>query len=311
MAQYLLRRLLWSIPVVLGVATLVFALIHIVPGDPIDIMLGEQAAAVDREALRRELGLDRPRYEQYGRFLGGLLQGDLGASLTTRRPVVATVLKRYPATLELAVAAMVICLVVAVPLGTIAAVHRGGALDRVTTLVALVGVSMPNFWLGPLLILAFSIHLDWLPVSGRGSVAHLVLPAVTLGTSMAALVARMVRSSLLEVLSAGYVATAAAKGLPRWRVVTKHALRNALIPVVTIIGLQIGALLAGAVVTEKIYSWPGIGGLIITAIGGRDYPLVQGCVLAIALTYVFVNLLTDLAYTLVDPRIDLAGGRRV
>ncbi|MDC4204859.1 MAG: ABC transporter permease [Candidatus Manganitrophus sp.] len=303
MARFLIRRLLWSGPVLLGVLTLVFFLIHLIPGDPIDVMLGERAAEADRAALREALHLDDPILTQYGRFLAGVARGDLGRSLTSQRPVAGLILARYPATLQLAAAALLIALLIALPLGILSAVRPRTAVDAGGLLFSLFGVSMPTFWLGPLLIILFSLKLDWLPVSGRHGIASLVLPALTLGLGMSAILVRMTRSSLLEIFPKEFVLTARAKGLPERRVILRHALRNALIPLLTVVGLQIGALLTGSIITETIFSWPGLGRLTIQAIQGRDYPLVQGCILAIALTYLLVNLLIDLLYAAVDPRV--------
>ena len=309
MRSYLVRRLLLALPVVLGVATLVFLLIHLIPGDPVEIMLGETALPADRDALREALGLDRPILEQYGSFLWGLCRGDLGVSLQQRRPVTALIREHYPATLELSLAAMLISLLIALPAGILSGIRQYSFLDHSTMFLALLGVSMPNFWLGPLLIWVFSIQLGWFPVSGKGGLAHLLLPALTLGASMAAIVARMTRSSVLEVLREDYVMTARAKGLPEARIILKHVLRNAMLPVLTVVGLQFGALLAGSIITETIFSWPGLGTLMVKAIQTRDYPVVQGCVLVIALSYVLVNLLTDLLYGVIDPRIRYEGTR--
>ncbi|MFQ5692817.1 MAG: nickel ABC transporter permease [Nitrospinota bacterium] len=303
MRKYLLRRVLLLIPVVLGVATAVFLIIHLVPGDPVEIMLGERAQAADREALRRSLGLDRPVLEQYVRFLGGLVTGDLGQSLRHRRGVAALVRERLPATLELGAAAMAVAILIALPLGVLAAARPRSWIDHGSMVGALLGVSIPNFWLGPLLISLFSLRFNWLPPSGRGGLAHLILPALTLGTGLAAILTRMTRASLLEVLPKEFVRTARAKGLGGRAVLLRHGLRNALLPIVTVAGLQTGAVLSGSVITESIFAWPGIGRLTIEAIAARDYPLVQGCVLAIALTYVALNLITDLVYTACDPRV--------
>ena len=303
MRPYLLRRTLLTLPTVWGVVTLVFLLIHLIPGDPVEIMLGESAIPADRETLRRELGLDRPVLEQYGHFLLGLCKGDLGRSLHQRESVSRLILDRYPATLQLTFAAMGISLLLALPAGILSGIRQYSLWDHSTMFLALLGVSMPNFWLGPLLILVFSIQLGWLPVSGKGGLEHLILPALTLGASMAAIVARMTRSSVLEVLREDYVVTARAKGLPERTVILKHVLRNAMLPVLTVVGLQFGALLAGAIITETIFSWPGLGTLLIHSIQTRDYPLVQGCILVISLSYVLVNLGTDLLYVLIDPRI--------
>lgn len=303
MARFLIRRLLWSGPVLLGVLTLVFFLIHLIPGDPIDVMLGERAAEADRAALREALHLDDPIMTQYGRFLAGVIQGDLGRSLTSQRPVAGLILARYPATLQLAAAALLLSLLISLPLGILSAVRPRTAVDAGGLLFSLFGVSMPTFWLGPLLIILFSLKLDWLPVSGRHGIASLVLPALTLGLGMSAILVRMTRSSLLEIFPKEFVLAARAKGLPERRVILRHALRNALIPLLTVVGLQIGALLTGSIITETIFSWPGLGRLTIQAIQSRDYPLVQGCILAIALTYLLVNLLIDLLYAAVDPRV--------
>jgi ABC-type dipeptide/oligopeptide/nickel transport system permease component len=303
MAHFLVRRLLLTLPVLIGVATLVFSLIHFIPGDPAQAMLGEAAPQADVEELRRRLGLDRPLIEQYGAFLGGLVRGDLGTSLRTGQPVTSQILERMPATIELAAAAMMVSVLVAMPLGVAAAVWRGTAVDYTSMTLALGGVSIPNFWLGPLLALIFAVELGWLPVSGRGELQHLVLPALTLGSGLAAILARMSRATLLEELREQYVLSARARGVSRFRAIARHAFRNSLIPVVTIIGLQFGAVLTGAVITETIFSWPGIGRLLIQSIGFRDYPLVQGCILLIAISYVVVNLITDLIYGVLDPRI--------
>ena len=303
MARFLARRLALTIPVLLGVATLVFSLIHFIPGDPAQAMLGEAAPQADVDELRKRLGLDRPLLEQYGTFLGGLVRGDLGTSLRTEQPVATQILERMPATMELAAAAMFVAICVSIPLGIAAAVWRGTAVDHAAMTLALTGVSIPNFWLGPLLAIVFAVELGWLPVSGRGTPQHLILPAISLGAALAAILARMTRASMLEELREPYVQAARARGVSRFRAVVRHAFRNSLIPVVTLVGLQFGAVLTGAVITETIFAWPGIGRLLIQSIGFRDYPLVQGCILLIAITYVGVNLLTDLIYGVLDPRI--------
>jgi peptide/nickel transport system permease protein len=302
-AHFLIRRVLLTIPVMLGVATLVFSLIHLVPGDPVQAMLGESASPVDIAELRGKLGLDRPLIVQYAAFLKGVATGDLGTSLRTNEPVAAAIAERLPATFELAMAAMAMAVVFAIPLGVIAATRAGTRIDHAATTLALVGISIPNFWLGPLLAIVFSVGLGWFPVSGRGTPAHLVLPAVTLAAPLAAVLARMTRASLLEELHELYVLAARARGVSRFRAVIKHALRNSLIPIVTVLGLQFGAVLTGAVITETIFAWPGVGRLLIQSISFRDYPLVQGCILLIAITYVSMNLLTDVVYGLLDPRI--------
>jgi peptide/nickel transport system permease protein len=303
MLRYLIRRLLLTIPVLLGVATLVFALIHLVPGDPAQSMLGDGASVEEVTKLRHTLGLDRPLLVQYQAFLTGLVTGDLGLSFRYGTPVTREIRDRLFRTLQLAAAAMTVAILFALPLGIVAAVFRGTAIDHAAMTVALVGISMPNFWLGPLLAILFAVYLGWLPVAGTGTIWHLVLPAVTLGTALAAILARMTRASLLEELRELYVLAARARGLSRLRAVVRHAFRNSLIPVVTIIGLQFGAVLTGTIITETIFAWPGVGRLLIQAINFRDYPLVQGCILFISITYVVMNLLTDLTYGFLDPRI--------
>lgn len=306
-----LRRILFTLPVLWIIVSLVFLLIHLVPGDPIAQMMGEGASSTDLAALRHSYGLDAPLYQQYLRYWQGIFHGDLGHSLRLRDSVTHLVLQRYPYTLLMSLAALFLAVLLAVPAGVTAALHRGEAADRILGGVSLLGLSFPNFALGPILILVFSISLGWLPVSGAGTGAllsgstlvHLILPAVTLGLSLAAILTRMVRTSMLEELGQDYIRTARAKGLPESTVVYRHALRNALVPVLTVIGLQFGSLLAGAIVTETIFSWPGIGRLTLSAISNRDYALVQGCTLTIGLTYLAANLLTDLAYTLANPRL--------
>jgi len=303
MRSFILRRLLLTLPVLLGVVTLVFSFIHLVPGDPVQIMLGEGAQAADVEQLRHKLGLDQPVLTQYGRYLKGLSSGDLGISFRFGEPVIEIILSRFPATLQLAMLSLAFGALLAVPTGVLAATNPGGWLDRMLTSATLLGISLPNFVSGPIAIILFSIMLGWLPVSGRAGPAHFILPAVTLGASLSAILTRMVRAGMIEELQEEYVKTARAKGLPEIKVLLKHALKNSLIPVVTVLGLQFGTLLAGAIITETIFAWPGIGRLTVQAINSRDYPLVQGCLLVIACTYVTVNLLTDLAYGFLDPRI--------
>lgn len=289
------------------VAGLVFALIHLIPGDPVDVMLGEGAVAADRAALRARLGLDQTIWRQLGDYYQGLLRGDLGESLHQGRAVSALIAERLPATAQLAGAALGFALALSLPLGVIAARRAGRWPDRLASGVALAGLSIPNFWLGPLLILVFSIGLGLTPVSGRDGPLSLVLPALTLGLSLAAINTRMVRASLLEVLGQPFVRTARAKGLGEGRAVWRHALPNAALPVLTLLGLQLGNLLAGAVITETVFAWPGIGTLLMDAIRQRDYPVVQGCVLFISVAYVLVNTLTDLAYGWLDPRTRVGG----
>jgi peptide/nickel transport system permease protein len=301
--RFIARRLLLTIPVFAGVATLVFSLIHLVPGDPVEAMLGESASTQDVANLRHQLGLDRPLYTQYVTFIRGVVTGDLGQSLRTGQSVLGAIAERMPATIELAVAAMLFAVLVAVPLGIVAAARGGTAVDHVATALALVGISIPGFWLGPILALVFAVELGWLPVSGRGTPAHLVLPAITLGAPLAAVLARMTRASLLGELREVYVLAARGRGVSRARAVLRHAFRNSLVPLVTIVGLQFGAVLTGAVITETIFAWPGVGRLLVQSITFRDYPLVQGCILLIAAAYVSVNLITDLLYGFLDPRI--------
>ncbi len=303
MLRYVARRLLLTVPVLVGVATLVFSLIHVIPGDPAQAMLGETASPQDVAELRARLGLDQPLVSQYLAFLKGVAKGDLGRSLRTNELVVPALLERMPATAELALAAMLVAIVIAIPLGVAGAVWRGTVVDHVAMTLSLAAVSIPNFWLGPLLALLFAVELGWLPVSGRGTWAHLVLPAISLGAALAAILARMTRATLLEELREQYVQAARARGASWPRAIMRHAFRNSLIPVVTLLGLQFGAVLTGAVITETIFAWPGIGRLLIQSIGFRDYPLVQGCILLIAFTYVTVNLATDLLYGFIDPRI--------
>jgi len=301
--RFFIRRLILTLPVLIGVSTLVFSLIHLIPGDPVQTMLGESASPRDVTEMRTRLGLDRPLLVQYASFMKGAASGDLGRSLRTNQPVVGEIVQRLPATLELAVASMVVAILIAIPLGILAAVNANTRIDHVATTAALLGISVPNFWLGPLLAIVFSIELGWLPVSGRGTWAHLILPALTLGAPLAAVLARMTRASVLEELRELYVLAARSRGVSQTRAVIRHAFRNSLIPVVTIVGLQAGVVLTGAVVTETIFAWPGVGRYLIQSITARDYPAVQGCILFIAIIYVSVNLITDLAYGFLDPRI--------
>jgi peptide/nickel transport system permease protein len=303
MRLYMLRRLLLAVPTILGVVTIVFFLLHLVPGDPVDAMLGETAQVADRARLRHALGLDRPLLAQYAGYLDRLAHADLGRSFHSGRPVRRLITRCYPATLELAGAALAVALALALSLGVLAAARPGSVVDGGCRGVALLGAALPNFWLGPLLLLLFAIELPWAPVAGRGGLSHLVLPALTLGTGMAAGLIRLLRATLLDRLGDDYIRTARAKGASEPRVFLKHALRNAALPVLTVLGLQAGGLLAGAVITETIFAWPGIGRLTLTAIEARDYPVVQGCILVIALSYVAINLGTDLLYACVDPRI--------
>ena len=303
MLRYLSLRVLYTLPVIWLVVSLVFLLIHLVPGDPIQQMLGEGAPAADIQATRHAYGLDLPLGRQYINYWKGVLHGDLGQSLRYNQNVSRLIAQRYPYTLQLTIAALVVAVLLSIPAGVRSAQRRNLWDDRAISVISLFGLSFPNFALGPVLILFFAIQLGWLPVSGSGSLAHLVLPAITMGGALAAILTRMVRTSMLEELGQDYVRTARAKGLSERTVVYRHALRNAMIPIITVLGLQFGALLAGAIVTETIFSWPGIGRLTIQAISNRDYYLVQGCILAIGLTYIAVNFLTDLLYSAVNPRI--------
>ena len=310
MIAHLRRRLLALIPVALGVATITFALIHLVPGDPVVAMLGDMAAPADIEGMRHELGLDQPLVEQYFTFLGDLTRGDLGESISMHQPVAHLIAQRYPATLELALAGLIVAIAIAFPLGLISGANPGGPADLGAMGFAVLGISIPHLYLGPLLMILFSLKLRWLPLTGRGGLAHLILPAMTLGTALAAILARMLRQSLVQVRESDFMRTAIGKGLSANAALIHHGLRNALTPVITLLGLQLGGLLTGSIITEVIFSWPGLGRLMITAISARDYPLVEGCVLTFALTYVVVNMATDLMYSLIDPRIRLAGEAR-
>lgn len=305
MFQFVLRRILVSIPVALGVSTLCFMLIHFVPGDPVDIMLGEQASVQEKMSLRANMGLDLPMVEQYIKFIKGLIVLDLGRSIQSQRPVTDEILERIPATVELTIGAMCLAILIGIPLGIIAAIKQYSGTDNLVMVFGLLGMSMPGFWLGPMLILVFAIQLDWFPVSERGGLEHLVLPALSLAMALSAIIMRMTRTSMLEVIQEDYIRTAKSKGLARLQIYFKHALRNALMPVITIVGLQFGALLTGTVITETIFDWPGIGTLFFTAIQERNYPLVQACILVVSLTYVFVNLIVDIAYAAVNPQVRL------
>jgi ABC-type dipeptide/oligopeptide/nickel transport system permease component len=309
--KQILTRLVLTLPVVWLVVSLVFLLIHLVPGDPILQMLGDGATPVDIDSLRHQYGLDQPLWSQYVHYWSGVIHGDLGNSIRLHDSVSHLIAARYPYTLGLTVAALMLALVLALPAGILAAVRRGRWVDQSLSVVSLFGLSVPGIALGPVLILVFSIMLGWLPVSGasaggaRGGIdwRYLVLPSIAMGASLAAILTRMVRTAMLEELGQDYVRTARAKGLSETSVVCRHVLPNALVPIVTVVGLQFGALLAGAIVTEKIFSWPGLGRLVVDAISNRDYALVQGCLLSIGLTYVLVNLLTDVVYRWVNPRM--------
>lgn len=300
----LAKRVVFVLPVVWAVVTLVFLLIHIVPGDPVRNALGDNATEEQVRELKQRLGLDQPLATQYINYWGGVLRGDLGVSLLNPSDhVLEKILNRYPATIELALAGLAVAILIAIPLGVTAGKHQGRWIDNAASVAALLGISTPGFVLGPLMIYLFAIRLDLLPVSGRYGPEYLILPAVTMGSALAAILTRMVRSSVIEELNEEYVRTARAKGLSERQVVYKHVLKNGLIPVITVIGLQFGVLLAGAIITEMIFSWPGLGRLTIESINSRDYPMVQGCILMIAVTYIIANLITDFAYRLLDPRI--------
>lgn len=307
MLTYIVRRIGLMIFIMLGVSIITFSMMHFVPGDPAEVIAieryGEEVTADTIAHVRTELGLDQPVYIQYLRWLSNVLQGDLGYSFRTDRPVLDEILARLPATIQLALAGMLVSLLISIPVGIISATRQYSAVDNVSMFGALLGVSMPNFWLGLLLILFFSVYLGWLPVFGRGGIEHLILPAITLGTGMAAITSRLIRSSMLEVLSQDYIRTARAKGLKERVVVYKHALKNALIPVATVVGLQFGSLLEGAVIVEVIFAWPGIGRLLVDSIFARDFMVIQGCLLFIAAMFVFFNLLVDVSYAYLDPRI--------
>lgn len=299
----LLKRLVFVLPVVWAVVTLVFLLIHIVPGDPVRNALGDNATEQQVAELKHKLGLDLPLTQQYVHYWKGLFKGDLGTSLVTNEPVLEKIISRYPATIQLALAGLLVAILIAIPLGVTAGSNQGKIIDNLASVISLLGISAPGFVIGPLMIYVFAIKLNWFPVAGRGGPEYLVLPAVTMGAALAAILTRMVRSSVIEELGEDYVRAARAKGLSETQVIYKHVLKNGLIPVVTVLGLQFGVLLAGAIITETIFSWPGLGRLTVDSINSRDYPLVQGCILMIALTYIVANVLTDFAYRLLDPRI--------
>ena len=299
----LLKRLAGIIPVVFGVLLLTFLLVHLVPGDPVEVMLGESATSADRGALRAELGLDQPLPLQFAAYLGKLAQGDFGHSIHSHAAISGLLAERIPATAKLALLSLVLAIAIGLPLGIVAALRYRRWPDRIASLSSLTLSAMPHFWLGPLLMLVFALWLGWLPVSGMENSGSIVLPALTLASGLAAILTRMTRASMLEVLSEDFVRTARAKGLPERAVILRHALKAALLPVVTVVGLQLGSLLAGAVITETVFGWDGVGRLLVESIEKRDYPVTQACVLVIALTYVLVNLLTDLAYARLDPRV--------
>ncbi|ACZ40827.1 nickel ABC transporter permease [Sphaerobacter thermophilus] len=305
MLRYIAVRLISAIPVVFGVTLAVFFMVRLVPGDPVDIMFGNQARPTpeQRAAMRKQLGLDLPIHKQYVKFISDALRGDLGRSFRSKRPVMQEILIRLPNTLKLTAASLAVAVVIGTVTGVLAATFKGSWIDNVSMVSAVLGVSIPGFWLGLMLILLFSVRLGWLPVSGTGTWKHLVLPAFTLGLLSSAILARLTRASMLEALSGDYVRTARAKGLREWWVVIRHALRNALIPIVTMLGLQIGGLLSGAFIIEAVFGYSGIGLLAVGALQTRDFPLIQGIVLMVSLIYVGVNLLVDIIYAAIDPRI--------
>ncbi|WP_036299893.1 nickel ABC transporter permease [Methylotenera sp. L2L1] len=298
-----IKRLTSLLTVIFGVLLLTFLLIHLVPGDPVDVMLGESANVADREALRADLGLNQPLVKQFGSYLAKLMHGDLGKSIHTQTPIIELIQARYPATLKLALLSLLIGIVIGVPLGIFAALKAGRWQDFIVTIVSVRLSAMPAFWLGPVLMLIFAVWLGWLPVSGMDSGTSIILPAITLGFGLSAILTRMTRTSLLEVLNDDYIRTARAKGLSEQTVILRHALRAALLPIITIVGLQMGSLLAGTVITETIFSWDGVGRLLVESIEKRDYPVTQACVLIVALSYVLVNLATDVLYRFADPRV--------
>ena len=299
----MIKRLLDIIPVVFGVLLLTFLLVHLIPGDPVEVMLGESATSADRTQLRAELGLNQPLPVQFAKYLGKLSKGDFGRSIHTKTPISQLLAERIPNTAKLAFLALIIAITIGLPLGVIAALNANNWLDKIATTFSLTLSAMPNFWLGPLMMMVFALWLGWLPVSGMESTTSIVLPALTLGFGLAAILTRMTRASLLEVLHEDFVRTARAKGLTETSVIVRHALRAALLPIITVLGLQLGSLLAGAVITETVFSWDGIGRLLVESIEKRDYPVTQACVLVVALSYVVINLVTDLIYTQVDPRV--------
>lgn len=303
MLLFIFKRALGIAPVAIGVILLVASMTHLVPGDPVDTILGEYATASDKANLRESLGLNQPALAQSASYLFNVLKGDLGTSLIYTRPVFEMITERAPATIELAIASILVAILIAIPLGIISALHKGTILDITAMSFAIAGVAIPNFWLGPALVLLFSLHLGWLPVSEKTGLLSYVLPAITMGTALAAALSRMTRNSILDISSEDFVRTARAKGCTKRQILWHHIFRNASLPLVTIVGLQFGVLLTGAVITEKVFDWPGLGSLLLEAIQNRDYPLIQGCVLIFSCSYLIINLLTDLSYALIDPRI--------
>lgn len=309
MLAYVLKRLGHTFLVIIGISIISFVFLQL-SGDPVGLMLPQDATSQQIEELRQKLGLDDPVVVQYLRFVGDTLQGDLGRSLFSNEPVAGLILERLPATVELAFFSMVFALLIALPIGIVSALKRGTFIDTASMIFALFGLSMPHFWLGIMMIMLFSVQLGWLPTSGRGSFSQIIMPAAAMGISMIALFARLTRSTMLEVLGQDYVRTARAKGLPEFFVIGKHALKNAMIPLITMIGMEFGLLLGGAVIIETVFAWPGVGRLIVQAITDRDYPVVQGAVMMLAMIFVAVNLLVDLAYGWLDPNISLRGASK-
>ena len=304
--MFLIKKIVSFATVIFGVLLLTFLLIHVVPGDPVEVMLGESASVADRDALRADLGLNQPLISQFGGYIGKLAHGDFGQSIHSKTPIIDMLKTRYPATLKLALLSLLIGLSIGVPLGIWAALKAGHWQDMMVTIISVRFSAMPAFWLGPILMLLFAVWLGWLPVSGMDSRASIILPAITLGLGLSAILTRMTRTSLLEVLNDDYIRTARAKGLSEKTVILRHALRAALLPIITIVGLQMGSLLAGTVITETVFSWDGIGRLLVESIEKRDYPVTQACVLVVALSYVLVNAFTDICYRLADPRVKAA-----
>jgi len=305
MYDYFIRRLLQLVPVLLGVTIIVFGMVRLIPGDPAQIVAGTNATIEDIQSIRQKLSLDKPLVEQYFIYMKNIFKGDLGTSIRTRRPVLEEIIPRYGNSLLLASCSVVIMLLLGITTGILSAVKQGSWIDYISMVISLFGVSMPVYWFGLMLMLVFSVHLGLFPTTGIGTFKHLVLPSLALGAHSTAVVARLTRSSMLEVIRQDYIRTARAKGLDEYSVILQHALKNALIPVVTIVFLRFGTLLGGAVLAETVFAWPGIGLLMIEAIGSRDYPMVQGCVLMVSVSFVLINLITDLIYPFIDPRIRL------
>jgi peptide/nickel transport system permease protein len=301
----LARRFLTTIPALFGVITIVFFLLPLVPGDPVDLMLGEQASTLDKQALKHDLGLDLAPLPRFGKFLTDLARLDLGTSFTSQRPVSAEISERFPATAELAVTAMFLALLVGIPMGVLAALNKNRSFDHFSRLSALAGTSLPSYWLGPLLVYIFALKLDWLPISERGGVDHLILPSITLALGLTAVLAQVTRAAMLDVMKEDFVQTARAKGATTSRIYFRHALANAAMPIITVSALQFGAVLTGTVIVETIFDWPGLGTLLFQGIQNRDYPLVQGCVLVIALIYVLVNFSAEILYAVANPKVRL------